>query len=127
MTVSLHPDLAALLLRIRVPALRERVEDIRAIAESFLHNASPFERIRCSQALIDRFCSYDWPGNVAELRSVLRRLLMERHNGLLDVRHLADLLCRDDASFALLQGSYRPPQMEAGIECGSSDTGRSLQ
>ncbi len=30
-------------------------EDIRAISEAFLRNASPFERIRCSQALIDRF------------------------------------------------------------------------
>jgi len=59
---SFHPDLVALLLRIRVPALRERVEDIRSIAETFLHNALPFDRVRCSQALIDRFCAYHWPG-----------------------------------------------------------------
>jgi DNA-binding NtrC family response regulator len=115
--VSLHPDLAGLLLRVRVPALRERVEDIRAIAAAFLRNASPFERIRCSQALIDRFCGYDWPGNVTELRSVLRRLLLEPHTGLLDVRHLAALMSDDESCYALLQGPYRPPssQIETGF------------
>jgi Nif-specific regulatory protein len=125
---SLHPELAALLLRIRVPALRERVEDIRSIVESFLHNALPFDRVRCSQALIDRFCAYDWPGNVTELRSVLRRLLLEPHNGLLDVRQLADLMCRDNTCFALLQGGHRPPQIGAGFIYHNSSTGsRSLQ
>jgi len=125
---SFHPDLAALLLRIRVPALRERVEDIRSIAETFLHNALPFDRVRCSQALIDRFCAYNWPGNVTELRGVLRRLLLEPHNGLLDVRQLADLMCRDETCFALLQGGHRPPQLQAGfIFRDSSAASRSLQ
>ncbi len=101
--LSVHPDLAGLLLRVRVPPLRERVDDIRAIAESFLRNASPFEKIQCSQALIDRFCAYDWPGNVTELRSVLRRLVLQAHDGMLDVRHLSELLCRDETCFALLR------------------------
>jgi DNA-binding NtrC family response regulator len=113
--LALHPELAALLVRVRVPALRERVEDIRAIAEAFLRNASPFKSIRCSQALIDKFCAYNWPGNITELRAVLRRLLLETHNGLLDVRHLADLMCRDESCFSLL-GSYRAPQIETGID-----------
>jgi Nif-specific regulatory protein len=107
--LSLHPELAALLVRVRVPALRERVEDIRAIAEAFLHSASPFDAIRCSQALIDKFCAYNWPGNISELRAVLRRLVLEAHHGLLDVRHLADLMCRDESCFSLLQGSYQAP------------------
>jgi DNA-binding NtrC family response regulator len=109
--LSLHPELAALLVRVRVPALRERVEDIRAIAEAFLLNASPFDTIRCSQALIDKFCAYSWPGNVTELRSVLRRLVLETHNGLLDVRHVAGLMCRDESCFSLLQGGYGPPHV----------------
>jgi DNA-binding NtrC family response regulator len=126
--LPLHPDLDGLLLRVRVPALRERVEDIRAIAESFLRNASPFERIRCSQALIDRFCGYDWPGNVTELRSVLRHLLLEPHNGLLDVRHLTDLMCRDETCFALLQGGHRPSHIEpAFLHRLSSSESRSMQ
>ena len=126
--LPLRSDLAGMLLRVRVPALRERLEDIRAIAESFLRNASPFGRIRCSQALIDRFCGYDWPGNVAELRSVLRHLLLEPHNGLLDVRHLADLMCRDETCFALLQGGHRSAPIEtAFIHHQPSTEGGSVQ
>lgn len=103
-SLPIYPGLAAMLRRIQLPALRERIEDIRLITEAFLRNASPFESVRCSQALIDRFCEYDWPGNVTELRSVLRRLLLEPHNGFLDVRHLSDLICRDESCFALMQG-----------------------
>jgi DNA-binding NtrC family response regulator len=114
--LSLHPELAAMLMRIRMPALRERVEDIRAIADAFLRNASPLETVRCSQALIDKFCSYNWPGNITELRSVLRRLALEAHHGLLDVRHLADLMCRDESGFSLLQGGYQAPRIETGTD-----------
>jgi DNA-binding NtrC family response regulator len=107
--LPLYPGLAAILRRVQLPALRERIEDIRPIAEAFLRNASPFEKVHCSQPLIEKFCAYDWPGNVTELRSVLRRLLLDAHNGLLDVRHLANLMCRDATCFALMQGV--PPSM----------------
>lgn len=105
---TMHPALAGMLMRIRVPALRERVEDIRAVAEALLRNASPFDTIRCSQALIGRFCNYDWPGNITELRSVLRRLLLQPHGGLLDVSHLDDLICSDENYFGFLHASVRP-------------------
>jgi len=113
--LSLHSDLSAMLLRVRVPSLRERIEDIRAIAEAFLRDASPFERIRCSQALIDRFHRYDWPGNITELRSVMRRLLLEPHTSLLDIRHLADAMYRNETSFTLLQGPHGPSPIETSF------------
>jgi Nif-specific regulatory protein len=114
--LSLHPLLAAMMLRVRVPPLRERVEDLRPIAEAFLRSAAPFEKIRCSQALIDRFCAYDWPGNVTELRSVLRRLLLQPHAGLLDVRHLADLIYRDESCLRFMQPTRAIPMpVSAGL------------
>jgi DNA-binding NtrC family response regulator len=112
--LPLHPELASLL-RVHVPALRQRVEDIRAIAEAFLRDVSPFERVGCSQALIDKFCAYHWPGNISELRSVLRLLLLEPHGSLLDVRHLTDLMCRDERWYALLQNEYRPARGEGEL------------
>lgn len=115
--LSLHPELAALLVRVRVPALRERVEDIRIIAEAFLRNVSPLDTIRCSQALVDKFCAYNWPGNITELRTVLRRLVVGDHHGLLDVRHLADLMCRDESCFSLLQGGTGAPRVATDLHC----------
>jgi two-component system nitrogen regulation response regulator GlnG len=101
-----HPELAALLRRVHVPALRERRDDIRAIAEAFVGQESPLERIACSQALIDKLSAYHWPGNISELRSVLRRLLREPHSGVLDVRHLNDSMCRTESCFSLLQREH---------------------
>jgi DNA-binding NtrC family response regulator len=124
----LYPGLVAILRRVQLPALRERIEDIRPIAEAFLRNASPFTKVHCSQPLIERFCTYDWPGNVIELRSVLRRLLLEVHHGLLDVHHLANLMCRDATCFALMQGVPQPIPAPGGLLLHAlSPEGRSLQ
>jgi DNA-binding NtrC family response regulator len=92
---ALDEELTAVLLRVHLPPLRERMEDLRTIANSFLRAASPYEAVRCSQALLDRFRHYEWPGNIAELRAVLRRMLLLSHNGLLDVGHLDELTMRD--------------------------------
>jgi two-component system, NtrC family, nitrogen regulation response regulator GlnG len=118
-----HPELAAVLLRVHVPALRERVEDIRAIADAFLCHESPFERILCSQALIDKFCAYEWPGNIFELRSVLRRLLLQPHHGVLDVGQLTELMSRDERCLSLMQSEYRETSTDGGV----SNTGLELE
>ena len=119
-----------MLMRVRVPALRERLEDIRAVAEALLRNASPFDTIRCSQALIDRFCNYEWHRNITELRSVLRRLLLQPHGGLLDVCHLDDLISSDESCFGFLPASVRPipsPNSSSFLVHSLSPQSRSLQ
>jgi len=101
--------LANNMVRVCVPALRDRSDDIPAIVESFLHNVSPYERMRCSHALMERFRTYSWPGNVTELRTVLRRLMLQPHSGILDVRHLADMTLCDESCFALLHDMTPAP------------------
>lgn len=98
----LEPELAAMLLPIHVPPLRERVEDIPALCEAFLRTMAPFDAVVCSPALLARFSNYAWPGNVAELRSVLRQLMLEPHGRQLDVKHLKHLN-RDRGSAAMLR------------------------
>jgi propionate catabolism operon transcriptional regulator len=69
------------ILRLHVPALRERLEDIGSIARQI---AQRLERRmgRGSSAhtvvatLLPRLQSYHWPGNVRELESVLERALL---------------------------------------------------
>jgi len=59
---------------IRLPALRERKEDIPALAETFLarfRNAdSP---LHIPEEVLGRLMSYDWPGNVRELENCIQR------------------------------------------------------
>ncbi len=61
---------------IRLPPLRERVEDIPALVRHFLNNATdeglPNKSI--DPPAMDRLKQYRWPGNVRELENVIRRL-----------------------------------------------------
>jgi len=59
---------------------------------------------RIEPEALEMLQSYSWPGNVTELRTVLRRLMMQPHSGILDVRHLADMTLCDESCFALLHG-----------------------
>ena len=54
---------------LRVPPLRERPEDIIAIADYFL--AQQGENYRFSPAARNALLRYSWPGNVRELRNVV--------------------------------------------------------
>jgi two-component system response regulator AtoC len=61
-----------------VPALRERPEDIPALAEHFLRvlrlPGTPERRF--STEAVAQLTAYPWPGNIRELRTVVERLLL---------------------------------------------------
>jgi DNA-binding NtrC family response regulator len=57
--------------RIEVPPLRERVEDIGPLAYHFLHAVDP--RLDLADEAIMALEEYRWPGNVRELRNVITR------------------------------------------------------
>ena len=61
---------------IHLPPLRDRLEDLRGLAEYFLNHFS--RRLRknvqtLSPEALDRMKTYSWPGNVRELENVLER------------------------------------------------------
>jgi len=58
-------------LPVRMPALRDRREEIPALAACFLRRFA--SRKRLSTAAIARLVGYDWPGNVRELGNVIER------------------------------------------------------
>jgi two-component system nitrogen regulation response regulator GlnG len=61
---------------IRLPPLRERVEDIPPLANHFLERARedglPTKIL--DQGALDRLKAYRWPGNVRELENLMRRM-----------------------------------------------------
>lgn len=66
-------------IRIHVPPLRHRKEDIPELAETFLkkHSALCNPAIReVSQDAMDLLTAYDWPGNVRELENVMERAVV---------------------------------------------------
>ena len=81
-----RPDLFYRLavLTIHVPALRERVADIRSLAEYFLSEANTKlntgNQLRMSAEAIAALARYAWPGNVRQLRHVIERLAVGAGN-----------------------------------------------
>jgi transcriptional regulator with GAF, ATPase, and Fis domain len=59
---------------IRVPPLRERVEDIPLIVRHFMREMQDRD-FELSPELLARLSAYSWPGNVRELRNVVQRVL----------------------------------------------------
>lgn len=60
-------------LTIRVPPLRERLEDIHDLATHFLERLDLPDRHELSPEALQALTLHRWPGNVRELRSVLLR------------------------------------------------------
>ena len=66
-------------IKIKVPSLRERVDDVPLIAGRFLKrfNEQYGKNIRdLSPETVMRLVRYDWPGNIRELESVIERAVL---------------------------------------------------
>ncbi len=80
-------------LRIHLPPLRERGEDIPLLAEQFLQqfNAKYNKGVQRLTSEATRLLqSYLWPGNVRELRNVLERVVVENDTELIGARAFAE-------------------------------------
>jgi len=66
------------ILRLHVPPLRERKEDIPMLIRYFLHKHSMLKPhlVDISEAAIDRLKQCQWPGNVRELANILERTIL---------------------------------------------------
>jgi DNA-binding NtrC family response regulator len=76
---------------LRLPALRERAEDIPALAEQFLSRISADLGRRppaLSPAARRRLQAHSWPGNIRELRNVLERAVLLDQSEVLDTEAL---------------------------------------
>jgi DNA-binding NtrC family response regulator len=113
-----HGDLAALIsqgsfredlfyrlsvIQVALPPLRDRREDIPALAEHFLaRSAGKLGRaLRLSPAAVERLLRYPWPGNVRELENAIER---------------AAILTRSEA----VEPDDLPPHVSAGLQLGPS-------
>ncbi len=63
-------------IRIAVPPLRERREEISVLSEQLLRRLSAGRDTRLAPGELERLADYPWPGNARELRNVLERALV---------------------------------------------------
>jgi DNA-binding NtrC family response regulator len=79
---------------IHVPPLRDHSEDIPALVEHFLTRLSGEyrRRLTLSPAALERLQTYNWPGNVRQLRSVLETAVATSEGSVISLRSLDRLL-----------------------------------
>jgi len=64
--------------RIDIPPLRERTEDIRPLAEQFFGAVAGGSSVEVDEAVFEALRRYAWPGNVRELRNLCERMVILR-------------------------------------------------
>ncbi|MBI9080099.1 MAG: sigma-54-dependent Fis family transcriptional regulator [Pseudodesulfovibrio sp.] len=81
---------------IRIPPLRDRIEDIPRLSESFIKQFNGLlttEIKGIHPDILDAFQAYDWPGNVRELENIIERAcILETGDVLLPSSFPPDLL-----------------------------------
>ncbi len=80
---------------IHLPALRERREDIGLLAETLLTRLAPGRAYALSDAVRARLQTYDYPGNIRELRNIIERAILMADGDNLLPEHLPPELADD--------------------------------
>ncbi len=90
---TFHKDLYFHLavIRIDIPPLRKRIEDIVELAQKFMQEFTikykkPMPNI--DPTVITALINYDWPGNVRELRNVVERFILLNDGDVITLEHL---------------------------------------
>ena len=114
---------------IRVPALRERTEDVPALCAHFIdHYNRKFGKTvsRISRRALDLLVAHRWPGNVRELTHSFERAVLLTDDDRIDIGDLPEDLveraresqrppdshCRLDASGGFSNGADTPPSLD---------------
>jgi two-component system, NtrC family, response regulator AlgB len=74
--------------RISLPPLRERSEDILLLIQHFLKKFAPDRAIELSPEALKLLTSYTWPGNIRELENVMERAVLLVKHETVEVSHL---------------------------------------
>jgi two-component system response regulator HydG len=87
------------ILPILLPPLRERTEDIEALAEAFLarHNKRHKDGHKSfTKDALNALKSYSWPGNVRELQNVVEQLVVMTDQECIEAANLPNFLKKSD-------------------------------
>ncbi|MDH3285565.1 MAG: sigma 54-interacting transcriptional regulator, partial [Acidobacteriota bacterium] len=77
-------------LRIVLPPLRERLEDLPLLARHLLERmADQFGPLELAGEMMEKLATWSWPGNVRELENVLTRLALHARSGRIDIEALS--------------------------------------
>ena len=92
-------------LQLEVPALRDRVEDIPFLAAHFISEIGNSEPYEFNQDCLNALRAFNWPGNVRQLKNVVRQVIFEAAGSVLTIAALESILNRGVTSLDTGMGS----------------------
>ena len=99
-------------LRLEIPPLRERTQDIPALVEHFIKlfrgAAHPEDSSREVTSIkgnaLDKLCQHSWPGNIRELRNIIHYACVVCQSNEINVHDLPDLIDNQPPDLEKMEG-----------------------
>lgn len=115
--------------RLHVPSLRERADDIPALAEHFIHRFGPEQKkgpLRLSRAAERLLVSHDWPGNIRELKNAIEAAVALSKGNMIEAADLriegqARLESHFDQSFAEARQAFERSYFQTHYDLGTGN------
>jgi two-component system, NtrC family, response regulator AlgB len=89
--------------KLKLPPLRERSEDIPLLVQHFLSRSGTTSEV--GPLVVQVLGTYPWKGNIRELENVVERAVILAHGGPIEMHHLPE-------EFQMLAGSHRPLSLD---------------
>lgn len=103
---------------IKIPALRERKEDIVLLANHYfeLFKDKYQKKVSYTSDVLEYLLNYSWPGNIRELENMIERLIVTAKTDVIDIDDLSDQITQEsqgiDHSITSLNGQNLPDYLE---------------
>ena len=98
-------------IRVALPPLHQRPEDIPLLVQHFLHGAGS-QDVRVGFQTMEKLKLHPWPGNVRELKNYVERAVLLSDHGRLETRHLSLGGLREVAEREVPRGGVLPVDYE---------------
>jgi two-component system, NtrC family, nitrogen regulation response regulator GlnG len=113
-------------IRLRLPALRERSEDIPALTRHFLQQSARqlgVEPKRISDAALERLCVFSFPGNVRQLENICHWLTVMAPAQVIEPKDLPPEVGAGPVAAATLPAAGTAPEMQHSAPVVDADSG----
>jgi len=102
---------------IRLPALRDRKDDIPLLVDTILERITGNKQLHVSDAVLDFFKNYPFPGNVRQLRNILELGRVMTDSNRIELEHLPEeLLSGNPLKDNQLIGKFEEKNKKQGVE-----------
>jgi len=85
--------------RINIPPLRERSDDIPMLAKYFVRKYSPSKQLEIPPSIMEKLVNYDWPGNVRELENTIQRAAVISRENILNIKDMNEEIRKAQPKF----------------------------